>query len=455
MQKRCDMKNVQVARLAIFSLLAIAVILLPSLAKAELSILDKGGLKMGLSLEMAAGVFSSQNLNYFGDAEEDKGYFDGYIKPVLNLSYATSGAGNFYGGLSYAATGSYGDDIPGLVTSNSEGFKSEQAYIGWKSGTLLSALGEDVFDISIGEQEFQIGDGFLIYDGEFDGRYGAYWTAPHKSFDETAIVRLNTQLVRADFFYLKSDADYADTELYGINVEHVNETLGTLGAAYMKVTDSNDGVFLYENRKGMDLYSIRGQGTPFASAGLENLFLAFEYANESNGDRVEKDASAWYAEAGYTLAALPWNPTLSYRYAFFSGDEDATDSEDQNWDPMFYGFSRGWGTHFMGEIVGEYFLFNSNQKTQMVKLNLQPTDCLDVGAIYYDFKLDEKNVYGAPVTSDEFASEVNLYADYAVNDNLWLTAVFAYARPETAWKEVNGGTAEDTKLFEIAAFLYF
>ena len=254
---------------------------------------------MGLSLELAAGVFSSKSLNYYGDVEKDKEYFDGYIKPVLNVSYATSGAGNFYGGLSYAATGSYGDDIDGLVSSNSEGFKSEQAYIGWKSGTLLSSLGEDLLDISVGEQVFQIGDGFLVYDGEFDGRYGAYWTAPHKSLDGTAVVRVNTQPVRADFFYLESDADYADTELYGIIVEHVNEALGTIGAAYMKATDSNAGVFLYENRKGMDLYSIRGQGTPFASAGLENLFLAFEYANESNGDRVEKDASGWYAEAGF------------------------------------------------------------------------------------------------------------------------------------------------------------
>lgn len=59
------------------------------------------------------------------------------------------------------------------------------------------------------------------------------------------------------------------------------------------------------------------------------------------------------------------------------------------------------------------------------------------------------------MTSDKFANEIDLYADYAVNDNLWLTAVFALATPDDAWKEYDGGVAEDTKLFEIGAFLYF
>jgi hypothetical protein len=450
------MQKCKVGHLFGLGFLAVLLIFTPAIAKAEVTLIDNGGFKAGLSLEMAAAVIAIQNANFdnvtYDDTDEDRGYFDGFIKPILNLSYDTAAAGSFYGGLSYAATGSYGNDGQwDMWKGNTEDIKSEQLYIGWKSGQLFS-LEDDLLDLSFGEQEFQIGDGFLVYDGEFDGQYGAYWTAPHKSFDNTAVVRLNTTPVRADFFYLKSDDDYGDTELYGINVEHINDTLGTIGATWMTVTDSIDGT--YGNRKGMDVYSLRGQGTPFASMGLADLFLSAEYAKEMSGDRVEKDATGWYAEAGYTVSALPWTPTLSYRYAFFSGD-DAGTADDESFDPLFYGFSRGWGTHFMGEIVGEYQLFNSNQKTQMVKLNLQPTESLSVGGIYYDFKLDQKNVYGVPVTSDKFANEIDLYADYAVNDNLWLTAVFALATPDDAWKEYDGGVAEDTKLFEIGAFLYF
>ena len=436
----------KIGQFFIFGFLAVFLVLTPAVVKAEFSLIDKGGFKAGLSLEMAAGVFAIQNAHW--DADADKGYFDGFIKPILNLSYDTGKAGSFYSGVSYAATGSYGDDGAwGMWQGNTEEIKSEQLYIGWKSGKLCS-YGEDLLDISFGEQAFTIGDGFLVYDGEFDGQYGAFWTAPHNSFDNTAVVRVNTTPVRADFFYLKSDDDYNDTELYGINVEHINDTLGTIGATWMTVTDANqDGLGYYENRAGMDIISIRGQGTPFAGMGLENLFISAEYANEFGGDLAEKDAQAWYAEAGYTMAAHPWTPTLTYKYAFFSGDDAAT-ADDEAWDPLFYGASRGWGNHYMGEIVGEYWLFNSNQKTQMVKLNLQPTESLSVGGIYYDFKLDEAAGFG-----DKFATEVNLYADYAVNDNLWITAVFALATPDDAWSA--GGTLEDTKLFEIAAFLYF
>lgn len=439
------MQKVKAVRFLILCLFAVSIVVTSTNAMAY-SLYAKNGFTADISLEMAAGVFSIQNAHW--DAEEDKGYFDGFIKPVLNVGYDTETVGSFYGGLSYVASASFGDDGAwGMWEGNTEEIKSEQAYVGWKSGQLFS-LAEDLIDISFGEQEFHIGDGFLVYDAEFDGQYGAYWTAPHKAFDNSAIVRLNTQPVRADFFYLKSDNDYNDTELYGINVEHINDTLGTIGATWMSVTDANqDGFGYYENRDGMDVYSIRGQGTPFAGMGLADLFLSFEYVKELEGDTVEKDATGWYAEAGYTLSALPWTPTLTYKYAFFSGDEADT-TDDEAFDPLFYGFSRGWGSHFMGEIVGEYWLFNSNQKTHMVKLNLQPTDSLSIGAIYYEFILDEEAGFG-----DDFADEVNIYADYAVNDHLWLTAVFGYAKAGDAWEA--GGELEDTKLLEIAAFLYF
>lgn len=446
------MHTCKVGQFLILGFLAVLMVLTPAAVKAEFSLIDKNGFKAGLSLEMAAAVFAIQNANFdnvnYEDKDEDRGYFDGFIKPILNLSYTTAEAGSFYAGLSYAATGSYGNDGQWeMWTGNTEEIKSEQAYLGWRSGKLFS-LGEDLIDISFGEQEFHIGDGFLVYDGEFDGQYGAYWTAPHKSFDKTAIVRINTTPVRADLFYLMADNDYNNTELYGINIEHINDAIGTIGVTWMTVTEANeDGLAYYENRKGMDVYSIRGQGTPFASMGLADLFLSAEYVKELGGDRAEKDATAWYAEAGYTISALPWSPTLTYKYAFFSGD-DADTSDDESFDPLFYGASRGWGTHYMGEIVGEYQLFNSNQKTQMVKLNLEPTECLCVGAIYYDFKLDEEYGFG-----NDFATEVNIYADYAVNDNLWLTAVFAIASPDDAWSA--GDKLEDTKLLEVAAFLYF
>ena len=228
-----------------------------------------------------------------------------------------------------------------------------------------------------------------------------------------------------------------------MNVEYVNEKCGTLGASVMTIPESD-----FITRDGMDIYSFRGQGTPL----LENLFMAFEYVHEDGGDQVDVDADGWYAELGYTAKALPWSPTLSYRYAYFSGDDASTD-ENEAFDPLFYGFSRGWGTFYMGEIVGEYYLFNSNEKVNMVHLNVVPNDKISAGAIYYDFDLDENNFGGTVVSGDDFAREVNVYVDYAVTDNFWLSSVFALATPGTAAEEVYG--QKDTTLFEAYAVLSF
>ena len=110
-------------------------------------------------------------------------------------------------------------DVAEFTSSSSEGGESELMYLGWESDMLFSALGEDALEISVGEQEFAVGDGFLIMDGAFDSKEGAYWLAPHRSFDQTAILKLNTQPLRADIFYLEADDDYENTELYGLNVE--------------------------------------------------------------------------------------------------------------------------------------------------------------------------------------------------------------------------------------------
>jgi hypothetical protein len=425
-------------------------------AHAEITLVEHDKAHLGLTIEAGAGYFYNDNNNFgagrFGDGKESIDWQEGYIKPILNGSYTTA-AGTVFGGLSYVGSMTRGDgDVAEFTSDSSEGGESELMYLGWESDMLFPALGEDAVEISVGEQEFAIGDGFLIMDGAFDFQEGAYWLAPHRSFDQTAVLKLNTQPVRADIFYLEADDDYENTELYGLNVEYVNDA-GVIGATWMQVTDTDVGGF-YENRDGMDVFSIRAQGTPLHSLGNEDLFVAFEYALERSGDNLDVDAEGWYAEAGYTFSNLPWTPTLSYRYAFFSGDEDPDDGGYESFDPMFYGFSRGWGTHYMGEIVGEYYLFNSNEKVHMLHLNMLPSDKISVGALYYDFQLDEKNLYGEILSDDQFAEEVNIYVDYSVTDYLYLSAVAAWASPGDAGEEYTGGD-DDSTLFEVFAVVTF
>jgi hypothetical protein len=60
-------------------------------------------------------------------------------------------------------------------------------------------------------------------------------------------------------------------------------------------------------RKGMNVYSIRGQG----NAGIENADFAFEVARQEKRSGSQR---AMFFDAGYTFVDKPWQPTVSYRY---------------------------------------------------------------------------------------------------------------------------------------------
>ncbi len=435
-------------------LVGLAVI--PGFANAELPLYEQNGFQLNLSLDLAAGTFFIDNANFGAgnsDGEQNINWSEGYFKPVLNASYAADSFGEIYSGFSYVASATFDDgDLAEFTTGDSDGFESEQLYIGFKTDKLAS-LGIDSFDLSVGEQEFTIGDGFLVWDGEFDSTYGAYWLNPHLSFKNSVIAKLDIGAIHTDIFYLDSDEDSGDTGLCGLNLEYRSEQLGTVGASYLKVTDVDPNSD-YALRDDMNVYSVRAQGTPLAGMGQEDLFMAFEYVHQGGGDVEDVDAEGWYIEAGYTLADLPWTPTLTYKYAFFSGDEDASDSKNQAFDPLFYSMGRSWGSHIMGEIVGEYYLFNSNQKVHMLGLNLQPSEALATGILFYDFSLDEQNLYGTPVADDSFAQEINIYVDYSITDNLFLTGTLAWASPKDGAKDYFG-SGDDSYLGQIAAYLSF
>src|SRR3546814_19190422 len=102
----------------------------------------------------------------------------------------------------------------------------------WSSDVCSSDL------LSVGRQDFTIGDGFLIQDGTIEGqKRGATILSPRVAFDRTAILRLNTAPVRADVFHLEGTVnqdrmrggDAAATKLYGANVGWFGSTDGDQG----------------------------------------------------------------------------------------------------------------------------------------------------------------------------------------------------------------------------------
>ncbi|WP_262880211.1 alginate export family protein [Pseudomonas paralcaligenes] len=380
---------------------------------------------LNADLEALFGVMrSSKNYDLLGN--RDKGsssWREGYVKYGLSGSQGLGGAGSLYGAFNLISSATWGDGDAAGVTEGSERRTAvEDAYLGWRSGNLLPWLGENGLDISGGRQVVAIGDGFLIQGdpvnfgdvdlgADFD-RGGAYYLAARKAFDQTAVVRLGgSDGWRGDLIWLKSDNRYqAETELAIANLEHVDE-LGTLGLTWIHGLGVNQRfaeIIGLEERDGMDTVSLRGSG----GLGVENLNLAAEYVTQDKDGGRE---NAWYLEGSWTFADVAWSPTATYRYSRFS----------EAFDPLFYGFSRGYGTWFQGEVAANYAgPFNSNAKVHHVGLKATPRENLTLGALFFDFDTldtDRGNLGGR---------ELDLYVEWMVNDHLLISPLIGFYQPE-------------------------
>ncbi|MBI5017826.1 MAG: alginate export family protein [Deltaproteobacteria bacterium] len=420
-------------------------------AQAEVSLLDKDGLKLGFTFTGAFGYVDTSHLNFGGglpsNGEDNVDWAEGFLKPGLTASFDTGAAGTVYGGWAMLGTKTWGGpDAIDFNDENPSNVDQDQLFAGWRSGKLIPG-GENVLDLSFGQQNFQLGDGFLVWDGNGSGpEEGAYWLGPKSTFHRAAVARINTSPVRGDLFFLVSDADSGTTKAWGVNVEYPIEKIGTLAGMFLKVKDAKQG---YDFREGMRIYDLRFQGTP-----VENLFVSAEGALERGTD-ADLKAAAWYGEVGYTLATLPWAPTLSYRYSQFSGDDPSTD-DSEAFDPLFYGFGRGWGTWFQGEIVGEYLMGNTNERAHQLVLKVKPAESLGVGVQLYRFFLDEAHYYGDDsVRGRHFADEINVYADWQATANLYLGAVAGIAKPGEAVKSLDYFGDRNYGLFELNATVTF
>jgi hypothetical protein len=161
-----------------------------------------------------------------------------------------------------------------------------------------------------------------------------------------------------------------------------------------------------------------------------------EFAREDNGDSLDSDA--WYVMADYAFNDKTWQPFLQYRYAFYEGDNPNT-SANEDFDPLFPGF-RDWGTWWQGEIAGEYFLSNSNLKTHMLHLRLQPTQNVSTGLLFFDYHLDQPGSYQGGVNSSKLGREVNFYLDWATTDSWDLSFIIAHNQPGDAVEEAHDRT---------------
>ena len=228
-----------------------------------------------------------------GDLSDD--WFEGFIKPALNLEYTTDSSAQLYGTLSAVGERTYGAP-PTLVGEDASSFQVEDLSFGWRSGNKFADLGENALDFTIGRAQYQLGHGMLLWDGAAEGgSRGGYWSNARKAFEFAAIGRFKPGSHTFEAFYLdKDDLPEADssTKVSGVNYEYQIGEDTTLGATYLSLS-ANPAE--RPERDGLDVYDLRAFIAPFSS--LENVSFEFEYAEEDNGAALS--STAWNA-----LAAL-------------------------------------------------------------------------------------------------------------------------------------------------------
>ncbi len=70
---------------------------------------------------------------------------------------------------------------------------------------------------------------------------------------------------------------------------------------------------------------------------------------------------------------------------------------------------------------------------------MQPSESVTLNVMYYDFTLDQKQIWGDPVSSDDWGQELNFTVDWAATEQIYVIGVLGNLSPGDAAKEWTGG----------------
>jgi len=425
--------------------LGLGLLVVGTRANAEIDLYDKDGKKLHLLLELQAAVFNGSDA-YFGEAESFVGDdVDHWSENAVEFGIGgelPAGATRLFGEVSALHTRSYGDDATGFSVGLDDPSETriEQGHIGWSSGSAFSSLDENALTVKAGRFDYRIGTGLLVADGGGDGGgRGGWWIGARKAFKDAALVSFDSGPWLVEAFTMKNQPRRGSAEGrgWGGNFERAFGESLKLGFSAIHVTDTG-----LTDVPSMNVGSIRGDW----SFG-KGWSLSGEYVEQGQNDW---EGEGYYAQGAYQWKNAPWAPRASYRYSHLSGD-DLDTVEREGFNPVAYG-SSDWGTWYQGEITGNYPLENSNLNTHQVRLQLTPTEELKLNVLFYHFTLDENNIFGVPLSDDDFGDEVNVTADWTVTEHVYVIGTLGYLMPGDAGEEWTGGN--DDWLYSMAYVSY-
>ncbi len=351
-----------------------------------------------------------------------------------------------YGGFSAILSGSTGQE---LFTDETRDYLAVEDAFGGLIGGRTGAAGDRfVVNASAGRQRYLLGDGFLIANTSANGwDRAALQSNPRWAADMLARVqvRYNTTLIEA--FHLDPDelpVIDTGTKILGANLETEPRPGLSVAGSFLTVPESDFGYFTPTasfTREGLRVYDARFRWSP-RPTGLSGPFVAGEAALQENANFPMR-ATGVTGEIGYAFADLPWAPTVSYRYARFSGDDPDTERFER-WDPLLSG---GNGEQWVQGINHFKVYQNSNLEAHRIQARLRPRPTVELVPQLWLFEaVETTNLGGNPalsfLDSKDLGTEVNLTAKWFPNRRVFVQGHVAATFPGDAVESALGGHAD-------------
>jgi hypothetical protein len=313
-------------------------------------------------------------------------------------------------------------------------------------------------NVSLGRQTVTLNDGFLIHfvrGAANAGVRGASYIGARTANDFSVVAdgRMGPWSFKA-FYIDPNELPLVDSRstFAGLNLRYAITPTLSVDASYITVPRSTSTSATPDGRRlpREGLQTFAGGLRWNQAFGVEGMWLASEIAHQTH-DRYAMSAWAGYGLIGYQAVHLPWSPSLSYRYAYASGDNPAT-RRYERFDSLL---STGLGNWLQGVVYGK-ITSNANLAVHRLQFNLQPTPALNVTFDWHLLRAPERNNLGsnpaiAQLTSQDIGQEFSLTGRWAMNRNLYLQTIASVGVPGKALRDVGATRAWTT----VQASLYW
>ncbi len=305
--------------------------------------------------------------------------------------------------------------------------------------------------LSAGRQNWQLNNGFLFSRyaaGANAGPNPALYLNPRTAYQMALLAEVRQGPFELEFFDLDpaelKDFD-SQTRFQGLRAAWQEDERWDLGIAAYRVPESNT---LLRNGNG-SVTPRKGERTLNLRAGHRDLgggFSALAEAAWQDSTDAAISARAWYAQLAYSANALPWTPSLTYRYATFSGDRPDTATREAFDAPLSSGLDE-WAQG----ITFKKVVTNSNLNSHRVRLNAGPDARLNFTLDYYHLWADVP----LPSGQSTYGNELDLIVRWAISKQLFFLGVTGVAWPGDVIKTQTQGAARPWGTFQASLFWGF